>query len=238
VGLVVASAADTKMSHEGHTGDGMRLDSIIKRFMPKEERFRELLARDTSNLVRSAQLFAALARNSSLEERRVKLVELKAIEHEGDQITRLIFEALNKPFITPLDREDIRSLAKDLDDILDYLEMVGQNLVLFELAEATEALVQFADILVKMTTELDKLTALIWDLENEKTIQSSIVQISDLENQADRLYYTVIADLFKRDQSQAVVIMKWKEIYDGLENACDACKDYTHIVGNVVIKNA
>lgn len=216
----------------------MRWDSLMKLLMPREERFHELLARDTANLLRGAQLFAAIARSSSLEERRVKLVELKAVEHEGDEITRLVFEALNKTFITPLDREDIRSLAKDLDDILDYLEMVGQNLVLFELADSPEALTQFADILVKMVAQVDKLTALIWDLGNEKEIQAGIVSISDLENQADALYNTVIADLFKRDQGQAVWILKWKEIYDGLENACDECKDYTHIVGNVVIKNA
>ena len=216
----------------------MGWDSLVKLLMPREERFRELLARDTANLLRGAQLFAAIARSSSLEERRVKLVELKAIEHQGDDNTRLIFEALNKTFITPLDREDIRSLAKDLDDILDYLEMVGQNLVLFELSDSPEALTQFADILVKMVAQLDKLTGMIWDLSHEKEIQAGIVHISDLENQADTLYNTVIADLFKRDQGQAVWIMKWKEIYDGLENACDECKDYTHIVGNVVIKNA
>jgi predicted phosphate transport protein (TIGR00153 family) len=216
----------------------MRLDTIIRMLMPHEERFRTLLARDTANLLRAAQVFAALARSQSLEERRVKLVELKSIEHEGDDITRLVFEALNKSFITPLDREDIRSLAKDLDDILDYLEMVGQNLVLFELAEAPEALTQFADILVKMVAQIEKLTAFIWDLTNEKAIQAGIVHISDLENQADQLYYTVIADLFKRDKDQAVLILKWKEIYDGLENACDECKEYTHVVGNVVIKNA
>jgi len=216
----------------------MGWDSLVKLLMPREERFRQLLARDTANLLRGAQLFAAIARSSSLEERRVKLVELKAIEHQGDDNTRLIFEALNKTFITPLDREDIRSLAKDLDDILDYLEMVGQNLVLFELSDSPEALTQFADILVKMVAQLDKLTGMIWDLSHEKEIQAGIVHISDLENQADTLYNTVIADLFKRDQGQAVWIMKWKEIYDGLENACDECKDYTHIVGNVVIKNA
>jgi uncharacterized protein len=216
----------------------MRLDTIIRMLMPHEERFRTLLARDTANLLRGAEVFAALARSQSLEERRVKLVELKSIEHEGDDITRLVFEALNRTFITPLDREDIRSLAKDLDDILDYLEMVGQNLVLFELAEAPEALTQFADILVKMVQQIEKLTAFIWDLTNEKAIQAGIVHISELENQADQLYYTVIADLFKRDKDQAVFILKWKEIYDGLEDACDECKEYTHVVGNVVTKNA
>jgi hypothetical protein len=73
---------------------------------------------------------------------------------------------------------------------------------------------------------------------NEKGIHDAIVRISELENQADALYNTVIADLFKKDGRSPVEIMKWKEVYDQLEDACDACKDYTHVLGNVVVKNA
>ncbi len=96
----------------------------------------------------------------------MKGVQLKAIEHEGDQITRQIFEALNTTFITPFDREDIRSLASDLDDILDHLESVAKYLVLFELAEAPEPLRRFAEILLSMTEEIDRIRVLIWDMGN------------------------------------------------------------------------
>jgi len=215
----------------------MKADSIIRWFMPKEERFHELLARDTQHLLAAARLFSEIAHSARLEERRVKVVRLKAMEHDGDQITRQIFEALNSTFITPLDREDIRWLTSDLDDILDYLESVAQYLILFELDESTEALRQFAGILVVMVEEIDKATGLIWDLANEPKIQAALVRISELENQADSLYNTVIADLFK-DGRNPIEILKWKEVYDGLENACDQCKDFTHILGNIVIKNA
>jgi uncharacterized protein len=216
----------------------MRLDAVIKWLMPKEERFHELLARDTANLVRGARLFLDIAGSASVAERRIKHVELKAVEHDGDGITRQIFDALNSTFITPFDREDIRALATDLDDILDYLEGVAHNLVLFELEESPEALRQFADILVAMTQEIDVMTALVWDLANERRIHESIVRISDLENHADRLYGTVIADLFKDQGRQPLDILKWKEVYEGLEDACDECKDYTHAVGNVLVKNS
>jgi predicted phosphate transport protein (TIGR00153 family) len=215
----------------------MKADAIIKWFMPKEERFHELLARDAENLLKAARLFAEIARSGNLEERRVKVVQLKALEHDGDQITRQTFEALNSSFITPLDREDIRSLASDLDDILDYLEGVGQYLVLFGLSGSPEAMRQFADIIVAMTEEIARATAMVWDLSNEPGIHAAMVRISELENQADSLYATVIADLFSGDRNP-VEILKWKEIYDGLEEACDGCKDYTHVLGNVVIKNA
>jgi len=215
----------------------MRPDAIIKWLMPKEERFHELLGRDTANLVRAARLFAEIACSENLEERRVKGVQLKAIEHEGDQITRQVFEALNSSFITPLDREDIRAIASDLDDILDYLEGVAQSMVLFELGAAPEALRQFAQILVEMVGEIDRVTHMIWNMANEGKIQETIVRISELENQGDALYGTVIADLFK-DGRDPIEILKWKEIYDALEDACDECKDYTHILGNVVLKNS
>jgi predicted phosphate transport protein (TIGR00153 family) len=216
----------------------MKADSVLRWFMPREERFQDLLAQSAQNLLRGARLFAEIANAGTLEQRRVKTVQLKAIEHDGDQVTRRIFEALNSTFITPLDREDIRSLASDLDDILDYLESAAQYLTLFELSDSPDALRRFSEILVEMATEVERTLGQIWDLTHVRTIQEGIVRVSELENQADSLYATVIADLFRKDSRNPVEIMKWKEIYDGLEEACDACKDFTHIVGNVVIKNA
>jgi predicted phosphate transport protein (TIGR00153 family) len=218
----------------------MNIDAVMKFLMPKNDRFRALLRQGTENLRHSAAIFAEVARCDSVEQRRLKVIELRGREHEGDQITRQVFEALNRSFITPFDREDIRSIASGLDDILDFMDEVAQYLVLFELSSAPEALVQFADILVAMTSEIDRATGLIWDLSaaNARAAQEAIVHVSDLENQADTLYNTVIASLFKRDSKDSIVIMKWKEIYDGLEDACDACTDYTHALGNVVIKSA
>jgi predicted phosphate transport protein (TIGR00153 family) len=218
----------------------MSIDAFMKFLMPKNDAFRVLLSQDTDNLRKAAGLFAEVARADDLEQRRLKVVELKGKEHEGDQITRQIFETLNRSFITPLDREDIRSIASGLDDILDDMDEVAQYLVVFDLSAAPEALVQFADILVEMTGEIDRATGLIWNLSagNVKAAQEVIVHVSDLENQADTLYNTVIADLFRRDSRDSIEIMKWKEIYDGLEDACDASTDYTHALGNVVIKGA
>ena len=216
----------------------MNIDKVIKWFMPKEERFHELLEKATQNLVLAAKVFSEVAHATSLEDRKIKGVQLKALEREGDGITRQIFEALNTTFITPFDREDIRSLASDLDDIVDHLESVAKYLVLFELAEAPEPLRRFAQILTSMTEEIDKIRVLIWDMGNLNKIQHSMVRISELENEGDSLYFTVISDLFKKGCTESIEILKWKEVYEGLEEACDCCKDFTHAVGNVVIKNA
>ena len=212
---------------------------LLKWFMPREERFHELFARDTATLVAAAKVFKAVAESTDLETRRVKGVELKGLEHEGDLVTTQIFDALNSTFITPMDREDIRSLANDIDDVLDYFEMVSTTLILFELDGSPEALRQFAGILESMTVEVERATSLIWDLGNQSAIQQSLIRVSELENQADELYQTVIADLFKRREGATkdpLEVMKWKEIYDGLENACDACKDTAHVLGNILVK--
>lgn len=217
----------------------MKLDTILKWFMPREERFHELLAADSKNLVEAMRLFVEVAVSvGSLEDRRARVVRLKAIEHAGDQITRQVFEALNSTFITPFDREDIRSIAMDLDDVLDAVEGVAQHLILFELNESPVALQQFAGILAEMAEQIDRIVGLVWDMANEKKIQESIVRISELENQADTLYGTMIASLFKGDGYSPTEIMKWKVVYDGLEDACDLCKDFTHVLGNVVLKNS
>jgi predicted phosphate transport protein (TIGR00153 family) len=216
----------------------MNIDKVVRWFRPKEERFHELLENATKNLLLAAQVFSEIAHATSLEDRRVKGVQLKALEREGDDITRQIFEALNTTFITPFDREDIRSLASDLDEILDHLESVAKYLVLFELGEAPEPLRRFAEILTAMAAEIDRLRALIWDMGNLHKIQQSMVRVSELENQGDSLYFAVISDLFKKGCTESIEILKWKEVYEGLEEACDRCKDFTHVVGNVTIKNA
>jgi predicted phosphate transport protein (TIGR00153 family) len=216
----------------------MSIDKVIKWFMPKEERFHVLLETGTKNLLLSAKVFSEIAYATSLEDRRIKGVQLKALERAGDDITRQIFEALNTTFITPFDREDIRSLASDLDDILDHLESVAKYLVLFELGEAPEPLRRFAEILYSMAVEIDTIRTLIWDMGNMPKIQEAMVRVSELENQGDSLYFTVISDLFKKGCTESIEILKWKEVYEGLEEACDRCKDFTHVVGNVMIKGA
>jgi hypothetical protein len=217
----------------------MSFDSLIRLLLPREERFHELFAENTANLVGSGEVFLAIANQTQREARQVKLVELKAREHEGDQITRRIFEALNSTFLTPLDREDIRALAVDIDDVLDYLEGIAQFLVLFEGEKAPAELVRFAEILLEMVQQIDGIIGLVWDQRNAARIHDRMVRISDLENQADSLYISALGGLFRGENGRdAIEVLKWKEIYQGLEDACDKCKDFTHVVGNIVIKNA
>lgn len=216
----------------------MGLGTFIRSLLPREERFQELFAQDTQNLVRAGEIFVTIASSRDLEERRLEQVGLKTVEHKGDELTLRIFEALNSTFITPFDREDIRQIAVDIDDVLDFLESIAQFLVLFEIQETPENLARFAEILLELCHQIDAMTGLIWNLANSPEIQQRMVRVSELENQADALYLSSLGELFADNGRDAIEIMKWKEIYQGLEDACDKCKDFTHVLGNVVIKNA
>ena len=204
--------------------------------IPRDRRFYTLFESQAARVVEAArELVTAFGDVGRMTEHQARI---KDIEHAGDDLAHEVVNHLNHTFITPFDREDIRSLATDLDDVLDYVEGVAQQLINFDLDESPPELRQFAEILVSMTAEIEGVTERIWNLAKQREIQQSIVRISDLENQADDLYNKVIADLFRANGRDPLEIMKWKEIYDGLENACDQCKDYTHIVGNVIVKNA
>jgi predicted phosphate transport protein (TIGR00153 family) len=216
----------------------MKADRLIKFLLPRVERFHELLGRDTENLLAAARLFSQIAHTTDFEERRVKMVQLRALEHEGDMITKQVFEALNASFITPFDRDDIQSIAMDLDNVLDNVEAAAAYLVIFELHEAPDALRQFSEILVTLVQHVATATSLFWEMKNERAVREHLVRVSELENQADQLYNTVIADLFKSDGRNPIEIMKWKEVYQGLEEACDACRDYSNIIASVMVKNA
>jgi predicted phosphate transport protein (TIGR00153 family) len=216
----------------------VKADALIRWLMPKDDRFRSLFRQGTSNLKTMTESFREIALAASLDEMRLRATQLKDLEHEGDRVTREVFEALNTTFVTPLDREDIRELATDLDNIVDGIDEVGQFLVLLQLTEQPTGLGQFAEILEQMASELDRATGLIWSLSGQLDAQSAIVRISDLENRADDLYAALLADLFKGDGRNAIEVLKWKEIYDGLENACDGCKEYSHVIANVLMKSA
>ena len=207
------------------------------RLVPREVRFFDLFEQQSQHIIHAGQLLRELVHNFA--DARAKAHAVKEVEHQGDLITHEIVRKLNTTFITPLDREDIRTIATDLDDILDYMEGVAQYLILFEIEESPEPLRKFAEIIVSMVEEIHTATGLVWDLSNEKKIHESIVRISALENEADAVYFGVIAELFRGgDGKTPVEILKWKEIYQGLEDACDECKEFTHVLGNVVIKNA
>ena len=207
--------------------------------LPQDDRFKTLFREDAANLREAGVAFLSLMQAGELDGLRERAKELKNHEHRGDEITRSIFETLNKTFLTPLDREDIRDLASGIDNVLDDMEMVGNLMVQFRLAGAhSEGLYQMSEILAETTEEIEKLTDCVWDPGKFDSAERGLIRISELENQADALFNLMITQLFDpASDSSTVDVMKWKEVYQALEDSIDRSKEVSHAIGNIVAKS-
>lgn len=161
--------------------------------------------------------------------------QIKKIEHDGDTITHNIIKKLDQTFITPIDREDIHQLASAIDDVLDLIEAVADRIVIFKIQKSTPAAQKMAEILEKSTEEIAKGIAALENMSSE-IIDKYCVEVDRLENEADRASRDAIAGLFENEKNPIEVI-KWKEIYEFLEDATDCCEDVADILESVVLKH-
>jgi predicted phosphate transport protein (TIGR00153 family) len=204
------------------------------RFVPKEERFFELFAGQAQNVVEGAQLLVALvADHTRAAELRDQIEE---VEHEGDITTHEIADRLNRTFITPFDHEDIHALAGRMDDILDNIEATADRMFLYEAGEASPEMVSLTEVLAETTKALQRAIGGISDIgRNARRIMDYCIEIHRLENVGDEQSRSALAKLFQG--SDAMRALKWKEIYDHVEDAIDKCEDVASIVEGIVVKH-
>jgi predicted phosphate transport protein (TIGR00153 family) len=167
-------------------------------------------------------------------ERRDLALEIREREHEGDQLTHAIIQRLNQTFVTPIDREDILQLASSLDDIVDYTEEAADYLGLYRI-EAP--MVQAQTLAGVLRAAAHQLAEAIPHVRGFKDISSYIVEVHRLENEADRIVREAIASLFEVGIDPMVVI-RWKDIFERLENAIDSTERAAYILEGIVIKNS
>lgn len=161
--------------------------------------------------------------------------QIKDTEHRGDSQTHLIIKTLNKTFITPLDREDIYSLASKLDDIIDLIDASAQRLVMYKVEKPTPQAQQLAFIILKCCQTVERALKHLGGKFDD--INECCVEINALENEADRVCREAISKLFA-EEKDPINLLKWKEIYETLEKATDKCEDAANILESVVVKNA
>ncbi len=204
-------------------------------FIPREEKFFDLFEESARNLVRAAQLLAELFENwEDVEERARQMTEL---EHHGDNITHRIIAQLHATFVTPLDREDIAQLAERMDDVMDFMEGTAVALVLYKVSQPTERAKELADILVRVTSEVSKAIPRLRHRKQLNQIPGHCIEINRLENEADAVLRSALGELFDHEADIADVI-KWREIYEHMENATDRCEDIANVLEGVMIKRA
>ncbi len=202
--------------------------------LPQDKHFFNMLENESNNVLDGSKAFLDMVKN--YENIKEKQQTIKDIEHQGDDFVHEIFEELNKTFITPIDHEDISALASAFDDVLDYIDGTATRLVLYEIKKPEENMIKLAEVLVTQTTELNEALAGLRNLKNPKGIEKRCIEVNRLENIADDIYKTSVAELFRR--KDAIEIMKLKEVYERLEFATDKCEDAANVISDIVVKNS
>jgi hypothetical protein len=207
---------------------------MIKKIFPREINFFEMFEKAALNVNRGAISLVEMMDNFGVAE--VKAKEIYEAEQEGDMITHEVLRRLNKTFITPLDREDIHSLISRLDDVLDLIWASADRAVLFKLNNPLPEAAELAKTLHE-TTEI--ITKAINCLKDKKYsyIQEYCIEINRLENRCDRIFREALVKLFDNIKDPIIVI-KWKEVYEHLEDASDKCEDVANILEGIVLKHA
>jgi uncharacterized protein len=200
--------------------------------VPKDRVFFDLFAEGGQNTLRTAKLLRDMLEKWPDEEG-LALDILKA-EQEGDRITHDIIQRLNTTFVTPIDREDIHTLATQMDDIVDYMEEVADFMGLYSIEAPMDQAQALAEVLVKCC---DQLYGLLQHLRGFKDLDHYWIEIHRLENDGDRIYRDAVASLFA-DRIDPMVVIRWRDIFLRLERAIDATETSASIVEGIVIKNA
>lgn len=201
--------------------------------IPREGKFFILFEQSANNALRIAEhLRDLLYKWENVKEKADKITEL---ENEGDAVTHQIIAQLHRTFVTPFDREDIALLAHSLDDVTDNIEAAVDSMLLYKIERPTDRAKELADIIVQETAEVAKAVSEMRHKVELKHILRHCVEINRLENQGDGVYRSALAELFSNEKDIAAII-KWREIYEYMENATDRGEDVANVLEGVALK--
>ena len=202
-------------------------------FVPKDRTFFELFEEAAGNLVDGATLLAGMLAGWP-DDAGAIMGRIRDAEHRGDRITHDLVQRLNATFVTPIDREDILELASALDDVADLTEEVADLLGLYRIEAPMEQAIQLADVLLQATRQLAEAMPRLRDFRD---LTHYTVEVNRLENDGDRISRDAIASLFDTGIDPMVVI-RWKDIFERLEDAIDATERVANTLEAITIKNA
>jgi len=203
------------------------------RILPREEKFFELLNKQTQLLNEAAGVLLEGVKAGSAH---LKLIEprIQQYEHECDEILHELFKRLNQTFITPLDPEDIQSLCSHLDDVMDGMEEAAHCLVSYRIDPIPQPIIDICLFLLKAVAEVK---AAVEVMDSNREILKHCIEINRLEGQVDQIVRMAVVDLFD-NETNPILIMKLKEIYDVLEWTVDSCEDVSDVLQTVIVKNS
>ena len=207
---------------------------MLRRFLPREEDFFTLFERHAALTVEGAKQFVTLV--SGDQNVRALAARIKEIEHETDVITHTCVERLHTTFITPIDRDDIHRLITRMDDVMDFIESASERIALYELRDMTDEVRELAKVLVRATEAVARAVTGLRDMKKSEVVLEHCNEVNRLENEGDEILRNAVATLF-REATDPLLVMKWKEVYEALENATDRCEDVANIIEGVVLEH-
>lgn len=205
------------------------------RLLPRDARFFDLFTSVASLSVEAAKLQLELLKADQLH--RSPLVDaIKRLEHQADEITHEVVTRLDRVFITPLDREDIHLLASRLDDVIDLIDGAARRVQMYQAGESPTGAILLGEVIVRATQAL---STAVQSLEKNKdrVVLDAVEQVKRLEEEGDSVYHEWVARLFD-GKPDPLVVIKWKEIYDTLENTLDHMEDVGNVLESISIKHA
>lgn len=214
----------------------MRIDRMIQAMLPHDEKFFVLFDKLSNTIVEAADTLRTLP-SQPKSEREETVKKIQEIEHKADSITHEIYTELNSTFVTPLDREDIYKLASALDDIVDLIDGSANRFFLYKIKKNSADIQRLTEIIYQSAIEIQRGVMMITDTRRAEELQKILHKINQYENDADIIFDQAIAELFDRE-SDAIELIKTKEVLVTLETATDKCEDVANVLEAIKIKNA
>jgi predicted phosphate transport protein (TIGR00153 family) len=214
----------------------MSLNSIFQFLVPKDKKFSPLFVAAASNLVELAShLHEAV--NLPLKEREVLFKKIDELEQRGEDITRQTLLELSRNFITPFDREDIHALITSIDNVADNLQGAASRMRLYHLDKITKSIRKLTEINLEACQNIELAIIEIKDIKEVKNINKYCFEISKLENKSDDVYNKAIFEIFE-NETDAITIIKYKEVLSVLESATDKCKSVAGVLESIAVKHS
>jgi uncharacterized protein len=202
------------------------------RLLPREERFFTDLCAMADAIAEGAAVFEQIL--AADPPALARAGEVQAIEHRCDELTHDIIERLNRTFVTPIDREDIHALADSLDDVMDAIDSAADSLSLYRIDRIRPEARQQA-VLIRRSVE--QLRRALGGLEKRDGSREAVIETKRLEHEADAVHRSAISRLFS-EETDAITIIKWKEIFDFLEHAIDRSEKVAVVIEGVLVKHS
>jgi uncharacterized protein len=213
----------------------MGISRIFQVLTPKEKKFYPMFENGADNLVKGAILLNKLFLTSDKAEKEKIITAIKEHETIGDDITHELYDALNKTFITPFDREDINKLNGSLDDVMDMINSFSQKLRNHAPKKEPAFFLEISELILQATREIKTAIMELRNLKNPKKIMDACIRINEIENQADDIYHNALADLFENEKD-AIELIKIKEMLSALEKATDMAEDVSDVIKAIIVK--